>query len=304
MFYTTSVHAQPQTSSLKELNEGEREAFDTFIQAGREAFEAERYDKALRALNEAYFVFPLPELLFRIAQCHENLGQTSQAAEKYQQYIDEVPDARNREEIKTKIAALELIKEATLTIRTEPGDARILINGQFEGRSPHTIKPSSDVVEVRIVANGYEPLVQTITLESGVQKELFFALQPVASAPQTPSERKGMTSRKKGGVVLLAMGGAALIGGGVFVGIGAQSRSALNALDRTSARPVDYNERYTRANFQSNLGLGLLGAGVLGVGAGSWLFFTEKSGEESADSLEFMPALSPTHQGVTMRVSF
>lgn len=299
------VYAQ-QKNSLEQLSEGEKEAFETFMQAGKEAFEAGRYDKALRALNEAYFVYPLPGLLFRIGQCHENLGHMSQASESYQKYLDSVPEAKNRKEVEAKIAALEQMKEAKLTIRTEPEGARVLINGQFEGRSPHTVKIASDEVEVRIEASGHEPIMQTITLEAGVQKELFFALQPdVVEESAVATTPEGMSARKKGGVVLMAAGGAALIGGGVFTGIGAQSRGALNSLDRTAPRPVDYNARYERANFRSNLGLGLLGVGVLSACVGSWLFFSDTSeGEPSATSLEFLPVLSPSGQGFAMSLSF
>ncbi len=292
------AHAQNK-KSYKDLSSDEKETFNLFVDAAKAAYKEKRYDSALRKLEQAYLVAPEPGLLYRIAECHEMLGQTTKAIEVYEQYLEEVPDYKKREQLEARIAELEQIKETTLVVRTSPKEARVLVDGEFLGLSPQTINTARDTVKIQVEAEGYVALSQDVVLEPGVQKELLLALQLDHTQTQ-PSD--AMTGKQKAGIGMMAGGGAVLIGGGVFTFIGTQTRNELDALDRNAPRPNDFNERYDRANARTNIGLGLMGAGLAITGAGAWLFFA--SGEESSASLELRPLLSPSHQGVSATLTF
>lgn len=301
---TTPAYAQQK--DLDGLSPSERETMVTFIKAGRDAFEEGRYDKALRAFDEAYFIHPLTELLYRIAQCHERLGHASKAAEFYKEYLTYAEDADEDKtaQIEDKILELEQLKETELTIRTEPANARVSINGQFEGRAPQTATLAETRVELLIEADGFMPTTQNVELEPGVRKEVFIALRSQDADDPKPVRPVGLTGAQKGGIGLMAGGGAVLIGGAVIAVFGAQTRSSLDELDRTMPRPIDYNERYERANFRSNLGLGLVGVGLVSASVGAWLFVSGTKETGAASLIEFSPLLGSSHQGATMRLSF
>lgn len=57
------------------------------------------YDKAIAVLHD-------PTLLFNRGECHRKLGNLESALEDYQQFLAELPDAPNREQVETRIAEL------------------------------------------------------------------------------------------------------------------------------------------------------------------------------------------------------
>ncbi|MCA9607517.1 MAG: hypothetical protein KC619_18045 [Myxococcales bacterium] len=59
-------------------------------------YEHHRYELALEGYQRAHGVYPVPGLLFNMAQCHRELGQHELAIQRLEQYLDERPDAPNR----------------------------------------------------------------------------------------------------------------------------------------------------------------------------------------------------------------
>jgi tetratricopeptide (TPR) repeat protein len=62
-------------------------------------------EDALRDIERAYLLDPLPGLLFNLAQCHRKLEHWKQAEEAYRNFLHHRPNAPNRETV------LELIEE-------------------------------------------------------------------------------------------------------------------------------------------------------------------------------------------------
>ena len=83
-------------------------------QAARKHFEhAEKlyalgkFQDALTEYEAAYEAKPLAGFLFNIGQCYRNLGNYKQAVFSFKKYLDEKPDARNRDAVEGLIADLE-----------------------------------------------------------------------------------------------------------------------------------------------------------------------------------------------------
>lgn len=77
------------------------------LRAGAAYYEEARYDDALREMETAYRLRPLPELQYNIAQCHERLGHAREAAAAYRRYLDGKADAEDRAEVAERIKRLE-----------------------------------------------------------------------------------------------------------------------------------------------------------------------------------------------------
>jgi len=56
-----------------------------------------RFLEAFREYETAYAIAPLPALLFNMGQCQRKLGARERAVSFYRRYLEEVPDAENRE---------------------------------------------------------------------------------------------------------------------------------------------------------------------------------------------------------------
>jgi tetratricopeptide (TPR) repeat protein len=88
---------------------------------GTQHYKLGEYQEALTAFKEAYRNFEEPSFLFNIAQCHRQLGQKQDAMRFYRTYLNDVPEAPNRAEVKTLIASLDAaIKQEAEAKRGEP----------------------------------------------------------------------------------------------------------------------------------------------------------------------------------------
>jgi tetratricopeptide (TPR) repeat protein len=80
-----------------------RESFDE----AQEAFEAGRYDEAAEKFEKAYGEKDYPEFLFNVGAAKEKAGDPKGAADAFKKYLEEKPDASDREAMEKRIADLE-----------------------------------------------------------------------------------------------------------------------------------------------------------------------------------------------------
>jgi tetratricopeptide (TPR) repeat protein len=88
VLFTSLAHAQ-QSSEDQQA----RALFD----AGHTAYDAGRFEQALRYFREAYELSHRPALLFNIASAADRLLEIQTAIDAYQAYLDAMPNADNRE---------------------------------------------------------------------------------------------------------------------------------------------------------------------------------------------------------------
>jgi tetratricopeptide (TPR) repeat protein len=84
-------------------------------------FDLTEYPQALAEFTEASRLKDDPALLYDIAQCYRHMNQPEDALRFYRAYLRRLPEARNRAEVETKIAALQeaLVTEARSTARVD-----------------------------------------------------------------------------------------------------------------------------------------------------------------------------------------
>ena len=89
---------------------------------GTRRFDLNEFDAALTAFRNAYLAYEDPAFLFNIAQCHRQLGHKSEAIQFYRSYLRKRPDAANRDEVNSTVAALEadLAAERSARAATKP----------------------------------------------------------------------------------------------------------------------------------------------------------------------------------------
>jgi tetratricopeptide (TPR) repeat protein len=75
--------------------------------AGARSYAIGEYGPALELFKSAYKASGRPALLFNIAQCQKKLGQKAEAAATFRNYLQLLPEAADRVEVESTIAALE-----------------------------------------------------------------------------------------------------------------------------------------------------------------------------------------------------
>lgn len=79
----------------------------TKYEEGKTHYAAGEYDKALAAFTEAYNLSNKPDLLYNLGVCSEKVGDNGKAIAYYELYLEENPEATDREDVARRLAALE-----------------------------------------------------------------------------------------------------------------------------------------------------------------------------------------------------
>src|SRR5262245_58938591 len=103
MLWSLSARAQtepaPEDGTPVKSSENARELYEQ----GVIFYNVGEYAKAIEAFRSAYLASPKPSLLFNIAQAYRKQGDCNKAAEFYQTYLREKPDAADRQDIEAKL---------------------------------------------------------------------------------------------------------------------------------------------------------------------------------------------------------
>jgi tetratricopeptide (TPR) repeat protein len=78
---------------------------------GKGHFKGGKYEEALAAFTEAYNLSNKPDLLFNLGVCSEKLGQNKKAIAYYELYLEENPEATDREDVSKRLEALKASQE-------------------------------------------------------------------------------------------------------------------------------------------------------------------------------------------------
>jgi tetratricopeptide (TPR) repeat protein len=103
---------------------------------GAALYAARDYRHAIEKFIQAYAVDSDPNLLFNIARCYEELGETDAAIEKYETFL-KTPgaDTRGRQRARESLAALREAKNSAAARAEQPSSepARTAASGELEG---------------------------------------------------------------------------------------------------------------------------------------------------------------------------
>ena len=92
---------------------------------GTREFELGHFDDAIKHYEEAYRHRDDPVLLYNLAQTHRLASHHAQALRLYKQYLVRVPDASNRDEVNQKIALLQKLVENERLARSMPPEGAV-----------------------------------------------------------------------------------------------------------------------------------------------------------------------------------
>ena len=77
------------------------------FEAGRAAYDAGRFERALAHFEEAYALSPRPLLLFNMGLAHDELDHHEQALEHFDRFLDADPRSPHRPQVESRIASLK-----------------------------------------------------------------------------------------------------------------------------------------------------------------------------------------------------
>jgi len=235
-----------------------REAYDR----GRALYQSGQWAEALAAFREAHAAQPHPTVLLSIAECQDRIGNVHDAVATLEQYLEAVPDARDRDAISARIAAMRA-RPATLRLTSDPSGARIEIDGRdTDLTTPADLELPPGAHAIRLRLDGHVDRDEQVTLEYAERRELTATLETeaVPPPPETPPPPPPRRVRRSFTATFLAAGvtGAALITGAI---LGALTLSA--KADYDDAPTWDLANRGDRLALATDLAFGFaLAAGL------------------------------------------
>lgn len=190
--------------------------------AGSQHYDLGEYKEALESFKEAYRTREDPIFLFNIAQCYRQLGDKQQAIRSYRSFLNKMPDARNRQQVREMIAKLENQLAQEQSSKNGPPQGTLVPNTE----RPAEAKPSAPREPTPAPApETSQPPTETKPVEP----------QPAPAITSAPAETAESTPAYapvyKRWWLWTAVGAVAVVGLGVGLGVGlSQGRSTPMAM--------------------------------------------------------------------------
>jgi hypothetical protein len=218
---TSQAQAQDQApaASAGSTEQDKARARDAFRRATHH-YDFGEYQQALDAFKEAYNAYEDPGLLFNIAQCHRQLGQTEEALRVYRSYLRNAKNPPNVEEVKRLIARLESTRESQRRDSRTPPQGTIA-PGRIDATAPATGAPAE-------TQPATQPQPTTQPPPATTQPPTPATTQPNTS-PQliaTPHDERPLT--KKPWFWATVAGGVVVVAAAIVVGVVVSTRSPAN----------------------------------------------------------------------------
>jgi len=299
-----SAPAQAQPSDARQLD-----AARALANAGLDLFNAGRHEEALERFRGAERIHHAPPHVLYIARSLLALGRLVEARDAYRSLAEETIDpgappvfASARQEA---IEELEELRPriAHVTIEVEGEGASLAIDGR-----PVTAAPGQpfdvDPGDHRVTASkaGMEDQEQNLSLGEGESTTLRFAIPDGAISPEDDGGDAATSggSSLVGPIVLLSVGGAGLILGGVMGGLAFGKRNALEAACPNPAScPIENRDLEDDGRTFGHVSTaGFVVGGVAAAAGLTWLLLALPDDESST---AVRPYASPWGAGVVGR---
>jgi hypothetical protein len=293
-----------------EPNEADRATARSLALEGHAALQKKDYQTAADRFGRADALVHAPTLVVDWARALQGLGRFVEAHEKYEQVLREgvtssSPKSWTRalEDAKKELDALKPRLGWVIVVLKEPPEATVTIDDVVVPAAALGVKRAADpgFPEVKATAPGYEPFKQTVTVGPGEERTLEVTMiraPEVAAAPAPPSDEvyRGRPSqtRRIASYVVLGVGGAGLLAGGVTGAMMLKKRSDLRSECVDNTCRSSSSKKISTYHTYGTISAATLAVGVAGLGTGVVLLLTEPKPEATGDAqLRWRPLLGP-----------
>lgn len=281
---------------------------------GLKEHDAQHEDLALAKFEEAYKIYPSPNVLFNIGREQHLLGRWLEAIRNYRAALaNQLLNPNNAALAKTYIRELQT-KLGRVEV-TAPPDAEVLVDGTAQtGASPYDVQPGDHTITV--LAKTGKKAEKSCHLEAGdalgmdVTGELGGDLAPQIENPPPDKERMVIFPPPNGAILVGALG---VVGLGLGVGFGLDATSKhSSAVDAEASHPCAQNSssqacsdlQDTNKSIPTVSTLSIvsyIAGGVLLAGGVVWWIAAPRT---KRASVGITPALGPKNAGLGVSGAF
>jgi tetratricopeptide (TPR) repeat protein len=276
---SSSAHAQSdaQKQEAKEHSDKARRLYDVG-----------KYSEAIEEYQKVYLLTDDPNMLFNIGQCYRLTDRPEEAVRFYRSYLRRAPDARNRADVETKIAALEKTIEERR--RTAPPSTTT---------APPPTEPAPGATSPPTAVAPPPPEVVTPPPTTAQPP-------PVVTETVPPPS----TGKRTSGYILLGTGAALIATAAISGAVAAKKAKDLGDLSKSGGV---YDPKIQSSGKAANAVAVVTGlAGVAAAGVGALLLYTSHPAATAAAAasrkppvaVAFFPLVGPQVAGGGAQVTF
>lgn len=227
------LHAQDDSETVKRVL--------SIIQEANALYDAGSFLEAKKRYETAYKLYPNPAIVYRLGLSSQQLGMKREAIGYYETFIRTKPDASNLPDVRAKISKLKSTLAPRVSMASEPAGADVYLGGLTGdpiGTSPQTVElePGKQTLHFRL--DGYKTFTKVVELKPGEDLNVSVTLVPLSEVVEPPKVAKPSTPTNWTtiGAITAGVGGATLIGGGVFSLLQSSATSDVNDFDKRDVR--------------------------------------------------------------------
>ncbi|MGM0577847.1 MAG: PEGA domain-containing protein [Myxococcota bacterium] len=181
-------------------SDADRDKARALVEEGLRHARSGEYEEAAEAFEQAFKLYPHPEILHNLARAREELGELSNAWTLFRRALDMDPDYTFAEDARTRIGDIEeKLKEThgLLKIRSTPSQIEVSVLRDGDALARHRATPvdlwvPEGDVELRGQKRGFRDAEVEVEVDAGEEEEVEMILRPVP--------KKGFFAVTAGGV--------------------------------------------------------------------------------------------------------
>jgi tetratricopeptide (TPR) repeat protein len=177
-----------------------------------------RFAEALAEYTKAYELYPVPPLLFNIAQCHKNLKDYAKAIFFYEGYLRDEPTAKNGALVQdlireSKVELDKLVPDNPHVEPPPPASAAVVATAGLPPAAPAPTEPQAIVATPRDSQGSH--VLPSLLIGGGAAAGAGGAVFYYYGQKRGANEKYLYTDTRALGVALLAIGSAAIVTGAI-----------------------------------------------------------------------------------------
>ena len=241
LLFSASAFAQNKKASKTEIKKAL-----VLIQDANDDLANKDYKYALEGYKEAYGIYPTSILLYRMGLTYDKMENKIEAISHYQQYLASGKTSKKlKKKAQKRIKALEKILLPLVSLSSTPPGAQIFKNldGEAVAKTPAKIELSAGKHTVHLKLEGYQVQEVAVVAEKEKENSYELTLAPIKakkllSMDEREVKKPAESEAQKSGIMTtlgwtsVGLGGALLVGGGVFTFLSSSKESEANDYDK------------------------------------------------------------------------
>lgn len=282
---------------------------------GTKFYDIGRYDDAIREFEAAYQAKADPAFIFNLAQAHRLAGHNQEAIRLYRTYLRYVPNPPNREDIESKIAALEKAAADRSAPSTPPPatgttpppqDDRPSKDTSSSARSDSPPGGAAKPTESPPAYTGPPPPQLEPPPVATSPRGTGDGAGPAGGDPRGATEAPPRSRRQNTAIAIASIGGGLILTGAVF---GLIAENAENRIEEAGRNQEPFRPGVDRlGRFSETMQWVGYGVGLAAVATGLVLYVTGRDSSPDAPAFNRPVALTPlvsaSARGAALEVTF